>query len=434
MDGSITQLGLSNYLNNTKNAASKSCVSFFQHSYKNHTNFAKDTRELHFKNGIKFGNTASFRFDEDGKYGDLITNIVVAINLPSLIPYTNINGFNFGYCNGVGNAIAENIVLRINGNIIDQHNSMWLNMYGDLTVKPGGKENYHTMVQQYTDANYTTSTITGGLIYIPLQFWFCRNITARNSALVLPLCSLYNSTIELSLDIRALDSLLVVEDNILTGAPNLTIDYGALLVDYVILDEEERKYYINIPKQLNLITQLQTYKFTVIANTTEQTFSLKSMRYLVSEIIFVFVNNDATNTHDYFNYSNSLIVGNKQNAIKNVNLIYDGRDRIKTTQSSYFTMIEPAKVHTNTPVNKFIHVYSFALEPEKIEQPSGVMNFSEIQEPLLHLGFNNSIPGGTLYVYAINYNVLINSKGAGWLLHQHSKSIPTMFPNINCDD
>ena len=434
MDGSITQLGLSNYLiNNADDKKSKSKVSFFQHSYKNHTNFAKDTRELFFKNSIKFGNTSSFRFDEDGKYGDLVTNIVVVIDLPDISGYTNINGTPFGYCNGVGNAIVDDICLRINGNIIDQHNSMWMNIYGDLTVKPGCKDNYHMMIKQYDDSQYISTSFQGGRIYIPLQFWFCRNISMKNSSLVLPLCSLYNSTIELTLNIKSLSSLIVAEDNIYTGVPNLEIEYGSLLIDYVILDEDERKNYLNIPKQLNIINQLQTYKYNVNINTTEQTFSLKSMHYLVTEIIFVYISNDALNTHDYFNYSNSIYTVNKKNPIKTVKLTCDGRDRIKTSHSSNFTMLEPSKVHTNTPVNKFIHVYSFALEPEKIEQPNGVMNFSEIQEPLLHLGFNTLTQGGTLYIYAVNYNVLINIKGSGWLLHQLSKSIPTVFPNSNCD-
>lgn len=429
MDGSITQLGLSNYLINTD----KSAVSFFQHSYKNHTNFVKDTRELQFKNGIKCGSTASFRFDEDGKYGDLITNIVIAIDLPDISSYTNINGKKIGYCNGVGNAILENVYLRINGNLIDQHTSEWMNIYGDLTVKPGCKDNYYSMIQQYDDTNFNITGFQGGRIYIPLQLWFCRNITARNSSLVLPLCNLYNSTIELSVDVRSFINLIVATDGVLTGIPALDIEYGSLFVDYVILNEDERMRYLNIPKQLNIINQLQFYKYTVSANTTEQTFSLKSMHYLVSEMLFIFQSNDAVNKNDYFNYSNSLIPANKTNPIKNARLIFDGRDRLKTTPASVFTSIEPNKVHTNTPINKYIHVYSFALEPEKIEQPNGVMNFSEIQEPLLHLGFNANLPGGTLYVFAINYNVLQCIQGAGWLLHQLSKSVPTVFPgNNNC--
>lgn len=423
MDGSITQLGLSNYLINNE-----SSISFFKHSYKNHTNFVKDTRELFFKNGINFGQTTSFRFDEDGKYGDLVTNIVVAIDLPDISTYTNINGRAFGYCNGIGNVIAQNIYLRINGNLVDQHTSEWMNIYGDLTVKPGCKENYYSMIQQYDDNTYTTTSFQGGRIYIPLQFWFCRNITARNSSLVFPLCSMYNSTIELALDIRPFIDVIVAEDGVLTGAPNLNIQNGSLFVDYVILDENERKIYLNVPKQLNIISQLQSYQYDVSIGTTQQTFSLKSMHYLVSEIIFVFRSNDALNSNDYFNYSNSAIPANKANPIDNIQLIFDGRDRIKKMSASVFTQLEPTKVHTNTPINKFIHVYSFSLEPEKIEQPNGVMNFSEIQEPLLHIGFNGPSASGTLYVYAVNYNVLMATSGAGLVLHQLSKSIPSVLP------
>lgn len=428
MEGSITQLGLSNYLINKQGNA----VSFFRHAYKNYANYVKDTREVNFKNGIKFGQTSGFRFDEDGKYGDLVTNIMIAIDLPDVSSYTNINGRKFGYCNGVGNAIAQNIYLRINGDIIDQHSSEWLDMYGQLTVKPGCKDNYFSMIQKYDDATYTTTSFTGGRIYIPLQFWFCRNITSRNSSLVFPLCSLYNSTIDLTLDIRSFLDVLVSEDGVLTGAPNLEIEYGSLFVDYVILEEEERMRNINVPKQMHIINQLQTYTYSISAGTVEQTFSLKSMCYPVSEILFIVRRNDAQNANDYFNYSNTLNTFNKANPINSVRLMFDGRDRIKKMNATNFTQIEPSKVHTNTPLNKFIHVYSFALEPEKVEQPNGLCNFSEIQESLLHLTFNTSMVASTLYVYAINYNVLISGGGSGYLLHHLSKAAPTVFPDENC--
>ena len=77
-------------------------------------------------------------------------------------------------------------------------------------------------------------------------------------------------------------------------------------------------------------------------------------------------------------------------------------------------------------------MYSFALEPEKIEQPNGICNFSELQNPQLHLTFNTTIAPSTLYVYAVNYNVLINTSGGSSLLHMLSKSVPTIFPDTNC--
>ena len=427
MEGSITQLGLSNYLINRDGQA----VSFFRHAYKNYANYVKDTREVSFKNGMKFGQTSGFRFDEDGKYGDLVTNIIVSIDLPDVSTYTNINGHKFGYCNGVGNAIAQNIALRIGGNLIDQHSSEWMDIYGQLTVKPGCKDNYNSMIQKYEDSDYTTTSFTGGRIYIPLQFWFCRNISARNSTMVFPLCALYNSTIDLTLDIRSFLDILVSEDGVLTGAPLLDIVSSSLLIDYVILEDAERRNYISVPKQMHIINQLQTFNFDIQAGTIDTSFSLKSMRYPVIEIIFIVRRNDSQSSNDYFNYSNQPIsnISNKSNPIKNVHLMFDGSDRIKITPASNFTQIEPSKVHTNTPLNKFIHVYSFALEPEKIEQPNGICNFSELQEPILHLTFNTPMVASTLFIYAINYNILINSNGGATLLHMLSKAVPSVFPN-----
>ena len=112
--------------------------------------------------------------------------------------------------------------------------------------------------------------------------------------------------------------------------------------------------------------------------------------------------------------------------------IVDTMPAIKTSSANYFTQLEPTKVHTNTPVNQFIHIYSFAIEPEKIEQPNGTCNFSELQEPLLHLTFNTPVVASTLYIYAVNYNILINSNGGSTLLHMLSKSIPSIFPNADC--
>ena len=185
---------------------------------------------------------------------------------------------------------------------------------------------------------------------------------------------------------------------------------------------------------MSIINQTQTYKYTIGAGTDEQSFSLKSMRYPITEILFVMRRDDSENENDYFNYSNKTFANaaNKINPIKTVRLMFDGRDRIKTTSSFNFTQLEPSKVHTNTPVNTFIHVYSFALEPEKIEQPNGLCNFSEIQEAVLHLSFNSPTVESTLFIFAVNYNVLISSGGGGNLLHHLSKAAPTVFPDAKC--
>ena len=170
-----------------------------------------------------------------------------------------------------------------------------------------------------------------------------------------------------------------------------------------------------MPKQMNIINQLQTYSYSISAGTTEQTFSLKSMCYPVVELLFIVRLNDSQNANNYFNYSNTLNTVNRANPINTVRLIFDGRDRIKTIDASNFTHLEPSKVHTNTPVNKFIHVYSFALNPEGV-QPSGTCNFSKLDNVSLNLVCNNSIQDGLLTVYAISYNILKIQSGMAGLM------------------
>ena len=53
---------------------------------------------------------------------------------------------------------------------------------------------------------------------------------------------------------------------------------------------------MNIPKQLNIINQVQTYEYSVGESITEQTFSLKSMKYPITELLFVLRRNDSS-TH-----------------------------------------------------------------------------------------------------------------------------------------
>ena len=431
MEGSIAQLGLSNYLINKAAPA----VSFFKFAYKNYANYVKDTRVLSFKNGFNFGSSSSFRFDEDGRYGDLVTNIVIEVILPDISGMTNTTGHSIGYCNGVGNALAKNLYLRIGGNLVDQHSSEWLDIWSRLAIKPGVQGAYNTMIQRYDTSTFTPTSFQGGKVYIPLQFWFCRNVTNKNTSLMLPMLNLFDSTIELALDIRSFQSLIVSDDNntaISTAVPNI-IDAN-IIVDYVILEEEERMKLLNQPRQLLLMNQLQILSNDVQANTTSTTFSLKSLHYLVNELIFVLRRNDIANNNDYFNYSNTEQANNQLNPITSVRLIFDGKDKIRKTNANVYSLLEPAKLHTNAQYNAYIHCIGFSLEPEKIEQPNGVCNFSEFQEPLLSLEFLPNLPASTLFIYAVNYNVLQSINGVGYLLHMLSKSIPTAIPSTVSND
>ena len=68
-----------------------------------------------------------------------------------------------------------------------------------------------------------------------------------------------------------------------------------------------------------------------------------------------------------------------------------------------------------TSLNEMINVYSFALKPEE-HQPSGTCNFSRIDNAKIMF---DTAPGGTLDIYAVNYNVLRIMSGMGGLAYSN---------------
>ena len=199
MEGTITQLGLKNYLVNTK----KQRNSFFSHSYQNYYNYAKDVRKITFQANVNFGKRVSFRFDQNGRYGDLITNMVLQVNLPNVADLS-VDGYSVGYTNGVGNALIKEVQLKIGGNIIDTQTGEWMDIWSKLSIPPGKLNTYNTMVKRFPTQSATN--FKGGVVFIPFLFWFCQNVNANtkdNTGMCLPLIAMRNTDIELIVEFRS---------------------------------------------------------------------------------------------------------------------------------------------------------------------------------------------------------------------------------------
>ena len=427
MEGSITQLGLGNYLINKKEKSK----SFFKHSYQNYQNFVKDTRRLTFKGNTNFGDMMQMRLDQEANYGDLITNLVLEVDLPDISSTTTSTGKSLGYCNGVGNAIIDYVELKMGGTTIDRQTREWMDIWSSLAIPFGKQSNYRRMIKKFNNDEFITTTFQGGKIYIPLLFWFCQNTNYNNTPFILPLLALRNNAIELNIKFNNFNNIVISDDN---SVPNTSLRVGnvQLLIDYVILEEQDRLYYLNNPRQMYLMNQIQSQQYSILANTKETNIQLRSLKYPIVELFFVFRMNSANTNKQYFNYTNSLSAFGGTTPLQSARLTFDGSDRIKEMDASYFTQVEPHKVHDNIPINSQIHCFSFSLQPENLSQPSGACNFSEIHEAILHLKFKDNLVASTLFVFAINYNVLQTDNGGNaWLLHNLSKSAPTIFPDAS---
>lgn len=437
MEGSITQLGLKNYLINHK----KDKESFFRHTYKNFGNFVKSTLKFNFNGKFDFGMSSSFRIDKDARYGDFITNMVLKIKLPKLTGTTTFDTVEKKnhYVDGVGNALIEKITLKIGGHIVDEQTGEWLDIWSSLNVSSGSKDNYRNMVKK--NNTYDSFKDTSEFLYIPLQFWFCQFINKyENIPMVLPLVSFKNTPIEIIIKTRKFSELLTYGGfKSSATVPNETtksIESAELLIDYVVLENEERIKYLESQNQIYLVTQVQQEKFTIGANQEVLQASLKPFKYPITELLWVFRTNNNLEKHDYFNYSGRGSVNNANNKsyYKDMKISFDGRDRVDKMEDTYYSRIETAKHHNNVDTFSRINTYSFSLDPTNFAQPSGSCNFSGLFNPTMEFNLNTEItggvPAGELIVFGINYNVLqINNNGNACLLHNLSKNTPDLLPN-----
>ena len=86
----------------------------------------------------------------------------------------------------------------------------------------------------------------------------------------------------------------------------LEIEKANMMLDFVILQKEERIKLQRTPKQLFMITQLQFIEENIHANTRELNVSLREFKYPISELLWIVRRNDAETGKVYFNYGNTL--------------------------------------------------------------------------------------------------------------------------------
>ena len=441
-------------------------ITFFKVVYRRHTNFAMEAIEQSFNGNNSFGSRVSIQITRNGDLIHRVYFTALIKNATTAASGNNENGIalvpNFGH------RLLKTIELEIGGQRIDKHYSEWLYVWNELSLPPSKKEGYQLMVgaDKYNRSIYLAAQESYE-VYVPLEFWFCRNV-----GLSLPLIALQYHEVKINIEYanvtemfdasanfcnRALElipdsaniatnpasvpslsaqlapTLLTAKNNstlggTATASANLQLNTCSLWVDYIFLDTDERRRFAQLSHEY-LIEQLQFTGTDTITATSDPT-GMKSIRlnmnHPVKELIWMirgtspypntggstipFWNNysDRTNDNDY------LLA---QNPVLRAKLQLNGNDRFSDRPGSYFAHVQPYQHHENTP-NKFaqgINVYSFAIKPEE-HQPSGTLNMSRIDTAVLSVA---SSIAGSVYVFAVNYNVLRILSGMGGLAYSN---------------
>jgi hypothetical protein len=144
-------------------------------------------------------------------------------------------------------------------------------------------------------------------LYIPLQFWYC-----RNPGLALPLIALQYHEVKINLDIRNIEECLWAVTSLdgngtkITNAYKQSLAAASLFVDYIFLDTDERRRMAQNPHEY-LIEQLQ---FTGDESVGSSSNKIKlNLNHPCKELIWV-VQPDAN-----VDYCASLVAGSALNTL-----------------------------------------------------------------------------------------------------------------------
>lgn len=186
---------------------------------------------------------------------------------------------------------------------------------------------------------------------------------------------------------------------------DIQITNAYLLVDYIFLDEEERRRFTTNVQEY-LIEQLQ---FTQKLNVTSSSIKIPlPFKHSCKEFYWVVHQESITST----NFNNRF--GYSLGTDANIHLNGKGIGNMKN--SSYYTHYQPYVHHSHSPTRKLgINSYSFALYPEN-HQPSSTVNMSLIDQAFLQLKFNSNVSNKnplSIKIYALNYNILRITCGMG---------------------
>jgi hypothetical protein len=185
-----------------------------------------------------------------------------------------------------GEQLIAQVEVEIGGQRIYRQFGDWMHIWNQLTQTVNQEKAYYSMVGNTTQLTYITdpsfSSVDGPCIsnaprqicaprnalpettlYIPLQFWFC-----KNPGLALPLIALQYHEVRINIDLRPIDECLwaVTDLNCLNVSQSATLKVAtaynqslvaaSLYVNYIFLDTDERRRMAQNPHEY-LIEQLQ---------------------------------------------------------------------------------------------------------------------------------------------------------------------------------
>lgn len=197
--------------------------------------------------------------------------------------------------------------------------------------------------------------------------------------------------------------------------PNITIIEANLIVNFIFLDNLERKKFI-LSNHEYLITQLQ-YSGEKTINNINCNIKLNFTNNC-KEIYWIGQLNKIKNgfIKEKFNYTSRINYSGKS-CIENTTFFNNGLERFQKDDKYLYNYLQYYLFH-NSIINEGVNMFSFSLNPESYH-PSGSCNFSKIDDIILQMSLISDVSYDNpilIRVYSLNYNILRIVNGIGGLV------------------
>jgi hypothetical protein len=275
-------------------------ITFWKVLYKRHTNFAMESIEVTFNGQADFNKRVTAVINRNA---DLMYRTYVQVVLPTvdLTVQTTVNRFR--WLNYIGHRLIKTVELEIGGQRIDRQFGDWMQIWTQLSQDAGTIKalddmigNTHDLVLVKDKKGYALDASCAGAeltnscapragtpaktLYIPLQFWFC-----RNPGLAIPLIALQYHEVRINVEFEQWINCTYYElatGTLPTSIQSLTA--ASLYVDYIYLDTEERRRFAQQSHEY-LIEQLQ---FTGAESITSSSNKIQlNFNHPVKELVWV---------------------------------------------------------------------------------------------------------------------------------------------------
>ena len=315
----------------------------------------------------------------------------------------------FAWNTNLAHTMINYVDVRLGGELADRHTGNYYEINYELTKQFYMQPIYDNMIGNVPDlTTYNENPKKSYILTLPLKFWF-----NKNTGSAFPLIATEYTDMGIRIKLKNINNCGYVEtiNNIQYSLEDLWNDKNyrleiSLLVDYIFLDEPERKKFaqssheylienIQIQEELLTNTSLDAEIVNIEDITPNTNFNIrmdfkhpsKNLLWIFQKKIFL-ENKDGLYKCIYDNFA--LDINLNKDPLINANLLINSYTRYEKNvgTAGYHNLINPYEHKQTISDKRGIYEFSFSLYPEDL-QPSSTCNFTRFLGQVLSLNIDN---------------------------------------------